>query len=52
MNSRSRIPMIAMILIATLVLGAGAGAVAYSTFGSKSTTVIRSVPVGASEPHG
>ena len=50
MNSRSRIPMIAMILIATLVLGAGAGAVAYSTFGSNSTTVIRSVPVGASEP--
>ena len=50
MNSRSRIPMIALILIATLVLGAGAGAVAYSTFGSKSTTVIRSVPVGNSEP--
>ncbi len=50
MNSRSRIPMIALILIATLVLGAGAGAVAYSTFGSSSTTVIRSVPVGGSEP--
>jgi len=50
MNSRSRIPMIALILIATLVLGAGAGAVAYSTFGSDSTTVIRSVPVGDSEP--
>ncbi len=50
MNSRSRIPMIALILIATLVLGAGAGAVAYSTFGSDSTTVIRSVPVGNSEP--
>ena len=31
-------------------LGAGAGAVAYSTFGSKTTTVIRSVPVGNSEP--
>jgi S1-C subfamily serine protease len=50
MKNRSRIPMIALILIATLVLGAGAGAVAYSTFGSDSTTVIRSVPVGNSEP--
>ena len=50
MNSRSRIPMIALILIATLVLGAGAGAVAYSTFGSNSTTVIRQVPVSSSEP--
>jgi len=47
---RSRIPMIAMILIATLVLGAGAGAVAYSTFGSNSTTIIRPVPVQGSEP--
>jgi S1-C subfamily serine protease len=42
--------MIAMILIATLVLGAGAGAVAYSTFGSDSTTVIRPVRVQSSEP--
>jgi S1-C subfamily serine protease len=42
--------MIALILIATLVLGAGAGAVAYSTFGSNSTTVIRQVPVSSSEP--
>ena len=50
MKSRSRIPMIALILIATLVLGAGAGAVAYSTFGSNSTTVIRQVPVSSSEP--
>jgi putative serine protease PepD len=50
MKSRSRIPMIALILIATLVLGAGAGAVAYSTFGTQSKTVIRQVPVSASEP--
>jgi len=50
MKSRFRIPMIALILIATLVLGAGAGAVAYSTFGSNSTTVIRQVPVSSSEP--
>jgi len=42
--------MIALILIATLVLGAGAGAVAYSTFGTQSKTVIRQVPVSASEP--
>jgi S1-C subfamily serine protease len=50
MQNRSRIPMIALILIATLVLGAGAGAVAYSTFGSGSTTVIRQVRVQSSEP--
>ena len=50
MKSRSRIPMIALILIATLVLGAGAGAVAYSTFGTQSKTVVRQVPVSASEP--
>jgi S1-C subfamily serine protease len=49
MKNRSRIPMIALILIATLVLGAGAGAIAYSTFGS-SSTVIRQVPVQRSEP--
>jgi len=49
MKNRSRIPMIAMILIATLVLGAGAGALAYSTFGS-SSTVVRQVPVQRSEP--
>jgi S1-C subfamily serine protease len=42
--------MIALILIATLVLGAGAGAVAYSTFGTQSKTVVRQVPVSASEP--
>jgi len=42
--------MIILILIATLVLGAGAGAVAYSTFGSDSTTIIRQVPVSSSEP--
>jgi putative serine protease PepD len=39
-----------MILIATLVLGAGAGAVVNSTFGSKSSTVIRPVTVRGSEP--
>jgi S1-C subfamily serine protease len=51
MKSRSRIPMVAMILVATLVLGAGAGAVAYSTFGSTATkTITRQVPVAASEP--
>src|SRR6185369_12497193 len=50
MKNRSRIPMIAMILIATLVLGAGAGALAYSTFGSDSQTVIRPVRVQSSEP--
>jgi S1-C subfamily serine protease len=49
MKNRSRIPMIALILIATLVLGAGAGAIAYSTFGS-SSTLIRQVPVQRSEP--
>ena len=42
--------MIALILIATLVLGAGAGAVAYSTFGTDSKTVVRQVQVKSSEP--
>jgi S1-C subfamily serine protease len=50
MNNRSRVPMIALILIATLVLGAGAGAVAYSTFGSGSKTIVRQVQVKSSEP--
>src|SRR4051794_32028464 len=50
MKNRSRIPMIALILIATLVLGAGAGAIAYSTFGSSSKTVDRQVQVKSSEP--
>jgi putative serine protease PepD len=51
MNRSSRIPMIALILVATLVLGAGAGAVAYSTFGPTPTkTVVRQVPVASSEP--
>jgi putative serine protease PepD len=51
MNRRSRIPMIASILVATLAIGAGAGAVAYSTFSSPSTkTVVRQVPVSSSEP--
>src|SRR3954470_8815827 len=50
MKNRSRIPMIALILIATLVLGAGAGAIAYSTFGLSSKTVVRQVQVKSSEP--
>jgi S1-C subfamily serine protease len=51
MNRSSRTPMIALILVATLVLGAGAGAVAYSTVGStKTKTVVRQVTVASSEP--
>jgi S1-C subfamily serine protease len=50
MNRRSRIPMIAAILVGTLALGAGAGAVAYSTFSSPTKTVVRQVPVQSSEP--
>jgi putative serine protease PepD len=49
--NRSRIPMIAMILVGTLALGAGAGAVTYSVAHPSSTkTVVRQVPVGSSEP--
>jgi S1-C subfamily serine protease len=50
MNRRSRIPMIAAILVGTLALGAGAGAVANSTFSSSTKTVVRQVPVQSSEP--
>src|SRR5262252_6241069 len=49
--NRSRIPMIAMILVGTLALGAGAGAVTYSVAHPSSTkTVVQQVPVGSSEP--
>jgi putative serine protease PepD len=49
--NRSRIPMIAMILVGTLALGAGAGAVTYSVANPSSTkTVVQQVPVGSSEP--
>jgi S1-C subfamily serine protease len=51
MNRRSRIPMITMIVVGTLALGAGAGAVAYSVVHPSSTkTVVRQVPVQSSEP--
>jgi S1-C subfamily serine protease len=50
MIRRSRISMIAAILVGTLALGAGAGAVAYSTFSSSTKTVVRQVPVQSSEP--
>jgi putative serine protease PepD len=42
--------MIAAILVGTLALGAGAGAVAYSSFSSSTKTVVRQVPVQSSEP--
>jgi len=46
-----RISTFIMALVATLAIGAGAGAVAYSTFSSPDTkTVVREVPVGNSEP--
>jgi putative serine protease PepD len=49
--NRSRIPMIAMILVGTLALGAGAGAVTYSVAHPSSTkTIVRQVPVGSTEP--
>jgi putative serine protease PepD len=48
---RSRISMIALILVGTLALGAGAGAVTYSIVHPSSTkTLVRQVPVEASEP--
>jgi S1-C subfamily serine protease len=50
MNRRlGRIPIVVMTLLATLAVGVGAGAVAYSTF-SNERTVIREVPVTSSEP--
>jgi putative serine protease PepD len=52
MNRRSgRIPTLFMALVATLAIGAGGGAVAYSTLKSPDTkTVVRQVAVGNSEP--
>ena len=49
--NRSRIPIVAMVLVGTLALGAGAGAVAYSVAHSSPTkTVVRQVAVQSSEP--
>jgi len=45
-----RISTILMALVATLAIGAGAGAVAYSSFSSNTKTVVREVPVGNSAP--
>ena len=51
MNRRpARIPIVLMTLLATLAVGVGAGAVAYSALSSDTKTVIRQVPVGSSEP--
>jgi putative serine protease PepD len=47
--NRSRMPIVLMTLLATLALGAGAGAVAYSAY-SPSKTVVREVSVTNSEP--
>jgi putative serine protease PepD len=49
--NRSRIPIVALVLVGTLALGAGAGAVAFSVaHPSSATTVVRQVPVQTSEP--
>jgi putative serine protease PepD len=51
MNRRQgRLPIIVMTLLATLAVGVGAGAVAYSTFSDDTKTVIQQVPVESSEP--
>ena len=51
MNPRPRrIPIVVMTLLATLAVGVGAGAVAYSTFSSDTKTVIQQVPVANLEP--
>jgi S1-C subfamily serine protease len=51
MIRRSRIPIITMVVVGTLALGAGAGAVVYSVANPSSTkTVVRQVPVQSSEP--
>jgi S1-C subfamily serine protease len=51
MNRRpGRIPIVVMTLLATLAVGVGAGAVAYSTFSADTKTVIQQVPVESSEP--
>ena len=50
MNRRpARIPIVLTTLLATLAVGVGAGAVAYSTFSSDTKTVIQQVPVDSSE---
>ena len=51
MNGRSRIPIVALVLVGTLALGAGAGAVAYSVAHPSSTkTVLAPVRVEHSQP--
>jgi putative serine protease PepD len=51
MNRPGRIRTVVMTLVATLAVGVGAGAVAYSTFSSPDTkTVVRQVTVKNSEP--
>jgi putative serine protease PepD len=51
MNGRSRIPIVALVLVGTLALGAGAGAVAYSVAHSSPTkTVVAPVRVQDSQP--
>ena len=45
-----RISTLLMVLVATLAIGAGGGAVAYSAFSSDPKTVVREVRVGNSEP--
>jgi S1-C subfamily serine protease len=51
MNRRpGRIPIVVMTLLATLAVGVGAGAVAYSALSSDTKTVIQQVPVDSSEP--
>jgi S1-C subfamily serine protease len=51
MNRRpGRIPIVVMTLLATLAVGIGAGALAYSTVSSDTKTVVQQVPVDSSEP--
>jgi putative serine protease PepD len=51
MNRRpGRLPIIVLTLLATLAIGVGAGAVAYSTFADDTKTVVQQVPVEGSEP--
>ena len=51
MNRRpGRLPIVVMTLLATLAVGVGAGAVAYSALSSETKTVIQQVPVDSSEP--
>ena len=51
MNGRSRIPIVALVLVGTLALGAGAGAVTYSVAHSSPTkTILAPVRVQDSQP--